>query len=1419
MCLFWCISQIQLKIETFPMDSLLNLLSKNAIGLCITDENAICIEVNDEFLKIFGVEKIDVIPSSFINLATESQVKSFQKVFEKLKKHQDTNIEFSFQKSDGTIQVLGFASEWEAGEVSQKRLYITVRKVHFTKQMQLQLLDKEENQRADFLALINNMPDIVYSFDKDLRLINFNNEFANVSKEYFGKTPVIGGSVLELISHYDQKKLKEFIAKSTSSKYFSYEDKLTKNAVVTYYDVSINPIIKENGEQLGVSVFAKNITNRKKIETENIEKGVLLNTMIHSMNEGVALVNQLGELIICNESLSNMIGVTDRQSLITDWQNLYQFYDPIKKTPILLEESPLKQALQGISISNKEFMLKNSKLGEIYVICSAMPIRDHNGVVIAGMSVQYDITDIKLALKELQNSHERYEYVTKATYDAIWDLNLENDKIYWGEGFVRLFGHKTEGKNADIVVWYEHIHDDDRPRVLKSINTFIKGKGQNWAEEYRFEKANGEYAFVRNKGIVIRDSKGRGVRMIGAMQDISAQKKEELQLRLFKSVITNSTDVVLITEAEPIDLPGPKIVYVNEAFTKLTGYTSEEVIGKTPRILQGEKTNRAELDRLRLALQKWEPCEIEVVNYKKNGEIYWANLSIIPLANETGYFTHWISIQRDVTQIKNEIIEKDFFYDLIQTINSNEFLELSLSIAIEKISHFFGYTYAEAWLVNIDNTKMLYKANWSKNEQASLFRNIKPLEFSIRGNGVMGKAWEEERILYFDDINASEFLCKENAERAGLTCVLLVPIFYNGQVIAMFNFFSDIPFTFEQISSDLLNKISKQIGSNIQKSRTDDELNRFFNLSPDSLCIIGFDGYFKKINQAVSNVLGYTEKEMLKRNIASFIDLDQGSDFLFDLEKYFEGQSLVNYENRLITKSGKVIWVSWTAVPIPEEAVIFAVAKDITEKKQMELERENILDSISDCFYALDNDFNFTYINNPALILLKKSADELIGKCLFDIYPFLKFGIFYENFQRALIERVPIHFEILSQDLTNWYDTSFYPNSEGISVFFRSINDRKKHEQEILEANERYDLVGKATNDIIWDWNIITGEVYRTGDGLLNLIDTVNNLETGNNTFWQSRIHPEDLVVESARMKKLLDDPNKFQWTSSFRFQKPDGNYAYVSERGFITRNDQKEAIRMIGATRDITIQKESEILLKELNDKLKIRAEELANSNVELERFAYVASHDLQEPLRMVSSFLQLLQKKYETQLDETANKYINLAVDGSNRMKRLINDLLQFSRITSSAIALQPIDTNEILAELQELFKLKLVACNGTLMVDDLPIINADKTPMMQLLQNLISNALKYKSVDRNPVIKVSAVEGLLEWTFMVEDNGIGIDPKFYEKIFVIFQRLHNKDEYSGTGIGLAICKKIVERFNGKIWLESEVGKGTKFYFTIPK
>lgn len=226
---------------------------------------------------------------------------------------------------------------------------------------------------------------------------------------------------------------------------------------------------------------------------------------------------------------------------------------------------------------------------------------------------------------------------------------------------------------------------------------------------------------------------------------------------------------------------------------------------------------------------------------------------------------------------------------------------------------------------------------------------------------------------------------------------------------------------------------------------------------------------------------------------------------------------------------------------------------------------------------------------------------------------------------------------------------------------------------------------------------------------------------------------------------------------------------------------------------------------------------DELSRSNAELRQFAYVASHDLQEPLRMVASFSQLLEKRYKDRLGQDANEFIGFVVDGANRMQRLINDLLSFSRVGTRGKPFQPTDFSSVLG--QVLVNLgPLIEENEAIVTnDDLPVLMADETQILQLFQNLIGKAIKFRSAER-PVIHITARRERGEWIFFVHDNGIGISPEYYERIFVIFQRLHAREEYPGTGIGLAVCKRIVERHGGRIWVESEPGKGSKFFFTIP-
>ena len=282
----------------------------------------------------------------------------------------------------------------------------------------------------------------------------------------------------------------------------------------------------------------------------------------------------------------------------------------------------------------------------------------------------------------------------------------------------------------------------------------------------------------------------------------------------------------------------------------------------------------------------------------------------------------------------------------------------------------------------------------------------------------------------------------------------------------------------------------------------------------------------------------------------------------------------------------------------------------------------------------------------------------------------------------------------------------------------------------------------------------------------------------------------------------------------------PDGSVSWVSTTKQCLRDDNGAIVGTFGISRDITARKLAE-------EALAVKTEELLRSNRDLEQFAYVASHDLQEPLRMIASYTQLLARRYQNRLDKEADEFIDYAVQGAVRLQVLINDLLAYSRLGTRGKPFERIDCNEVLKRAVENCKIAIQDANAVITSSNLPVIVGDGTQWTQLFQNLLSNAIKFHGPEP-PRIQIQAElkpaplsqeTPVCEWVFSVSDNGIGIEPQYYERIFVIFQRLHAREEYPGTGIGLAICKKIVERHGGRIWVESTIGRGTTFFFTAPQ
>lgn len=369
---------------------------------------------------------------------------------------------------------------------------------------------------------------------------------------------------------------------------------------------------------------------------------------------------------------------------------------------------------------------------------------------------------------------------------------------------------------------------------------------------------------------------------------------------------------------------------------------------------------------------------------------------------------------------------------------------------------------------------------------------------------------------------------------------------------------------------------------------------------------------------------------------------------------------------------------------------------------------------------------------------------------------------------------------------------------------------RKVEEQskEIIQVNERFELATKATSEVIWDWNITSDKIYRSDLFFNSLgyesLDSINTSE-----FFRSIIHPQDVEEITSDLEKTLQSKQQF-WEKEFRIRKADGNYTYINDRGYILRDNKGKAIRMIGATQDVSKRKQTEIELLVAN-------QSLATANEELKAFAFLASHDMREPLRMISSFMSLLEKKYKNELDDKAHQYIAFAIDGAKRLTTLINDLLEYSKVGFNIEDIEKIDTRALLHEVIELKSDLIRESNAQIILGELPDIMGIKTPIQILFQNLIGNAIKYRKEDTDLIIKVSGKlkEGFLE--FCIEDNGIGIEAQYLDQIFGILKRLHPKEKYSGTGMGLATCRKIVTQHGGKIWAESQIDIGSKFLFKL--
>ncbi|MCH7396720.1 PAS domain S-box protein [Belliella sp. DSM 107340] len=1731
--------------------------------------------------------------------------------------------------------------------------------------------------------LLNQTKDLIWMVDTNLILKQANPAYIKVIEQVSELKDIIEKPVL-VEGFGDKKQLekwRDFYIRALSGEYFEVEEHFynPNTDQIHYNQITFTPI---NKADTGVSLVACLSRDITRIVREKSEANQLMDASL----DVFCTLNEMGFFVFTNAATKNQWGFTPEEL------KGQLFWEHVVEEDATLTQEAFQSIISGQmnTFSNRYYKKDGSVAFNLW---SARWDSKSQMMYCVGKDIREKIEQEAIIFR----NKARFKALVQEGSDMIAILDSSGKYTYVSPTSTTVLGITPEafmGKNA-----FEFIHPDDLEKTKVCLQN-IANQPKVIIEPYRFKDYRGQWRWLETVLTNMLDNPAVNG-FVANSRDITDKMEEAHKLKLFEKVINSTSDAIIIADAEPIEEPGPSIIFVNKAFTEMTGYTMDEVIGKNPRMLQGPDSSREDLIRLKEKLKQWESAEATLYNYKKSGKGFWINLAVSPVADHKGWFTHWISIQRDVTEQKNKEIEKELLSQISLNFSEEEELTSAARRLCQNLYDFGKFELIELWCPNWEQTELKLVGHFTTNNAFYESAEVRPFS---KHTGLQGKVWQSGKQLLWDEKEIQKnFLRKTAASKLKLKSVLGVPLIFQNELNGVLLIGSKQEPNHLDKYRKIIGKLEEFIGSEINRKRLETNLSHIYNTIPDILCMLNYKGQFLKINKAGCNLLGYTEEELLYHGFDEFCHANDQQAFTKAIKQLDKASNLFKIEVRLTTKNGENVWLSWncsidaangliyaSAINITEskklrelnrqantlarigswevgleqskvywsemvhklhetdpntyvpdlssginffredfrelvsnsidnsiatgagfdfEAVIvtqkrkeiwvrsigevemingvskriFGSLQDITDRKEselrfqsfadnlpgvafqyylypdgsealrymtrgakkiygfsaevvmqdpsliwnqiqlggdlqavkdsiadaieskslwsaqwhylmpknelrihygyglpqfladgtvlfnslvlditdeskneellqqatklakvgsweldllnqdgekmywspmvksileveetyepsltggiefyvgeskgiiqsalemlisegkefdlelpiqtqkgnlkwisaigkcqqvngkvikiygsfqdihssksLEIKLQEILGSISDAFYAVDSSWRFTYFNKEAERLLNRQQSEVIGEIIWEVFPHAEgtdlellynkvvntntseifeyffpgdqcwyevnaypsahggVSVYFKNInerkqaaatlakaykekneilesigdgffsvnqdweitywnihaenlmekkreeviganlwevypdavkmeaykknQYAMANRQSTFYEEYYPHINLWFALSVYPSENGLSIFFKDITLKKTADIRLLEANERFEIIAQATNDAIWDWNIMQNTIF-FGEGYKKLFgyELENNLSTVDS--WIAHIHPGDVERIESSINAVLKNKEITHWGDEYRYLKSDGDFAFIYDKGMIIRNKEGQAIRMLGAMSDFTQLKKQEAELLEINQSLENYSKELERSNEELEQFAFITSHDLQEPLRMISSFMDQLKRKYSHQLDEKALQYIHFATDGAKRMKQIILDLLLYSRANTPSEQLEEVNLNEIVSEYTQLRRKLIAEKNASITFDRLPVLETYRAPITQILHCLVDNSLRYVKENTAPRIKIHAKEKATAWEFAVEDNGIGIDRIFHEKIFVIFQRLHNRTQHDGNGIGLSIAKRSVEFLGGEIWLESTVGEGSTFYFTIAK
>ncbi len=1284
-------------------------------------------------------------------------------------------------------------------------------------------ITERKNNEIQLQTVANNIPGAVFRY---IRNTDSRDELKMVSKGVaklwgFTSNRVIENNLIvwNRISEEDLNNLLESIESSAKNlNHWTYEWRYNHpDGTVKWHKGSGNPTKLEDGSIVWDCIVL-DITDKKEAERNINYSERRFKALVQEGSDLISILDQEGNYLYVSPTSKKILGY-DPEELVS--KKAFDFIHP-EDNEVVYDYFLKLQNQKQIKVKPFRYKDKEGHWRWIETIATNM-LEDP---AVAGIVTNSrDVTERISFEQELIKSNERYDLINKATQDAIYDWDVKSDLFYWGGGFKHLLGQNYAEGNFTLKDWIALTHPVDAEKHRADWDSFAKDKTRNrWTNEFRFLRADGSYAYVEEIGYLVRDEKGKPKRMIGVLRDKTEIKTKEVQEQverevagLFKNRAHNLEAILNNVLNYLVDFGKFKCaeIWLTGTDQKQLNLISTHHIDKAGQEFYDESKTIKKLPIGKgLPGKVWQQKSIEIwdnidktTKFIRNKAAKEAGLKSaigIPLLHNENLVGVLVLFSRKPAESLKE--NTPFFKPLESFLGA----EIKRKQQEEEIQLFFE-----------DAPEILAIAGPDFS-----FHKVNPAFCNL-----LGYSKEEltsqpfENFLHPDDISKTKKLfettLKEKSQAKNITNRYRTKkgkykwiSWYTSKVFNQEGFFyiygRDI--TEMKELQQLLESAAKmaRIGSWELDLRSSENDNMFWSSMTREILEVP-DTY----NPSYSAGLEFYTGEH-KANIAAAVKRLIETGEPFDLELF------------IITGQGNSKWIRCIgdSERVNGKCVkIFGSYQDIHQRKSAEInlketfyERNTILESIGDAFFAVDRDWIVTYWNKEAEKILNTPKEKIIGKGLWNVFPDAVGLKFYTEYHKAFETGQIVQFEEYYPPTNSWFEVSAYPSKSGLSVYFKDVSSRKNAEEQIRQTNERFEKITEATNDAIWDFNVVNNKLF-WGKGFKTQFGYDPEEKPPSFEFLQSLIHPKDRAHVTQKINQYMSDDKSTNWFEEYRFLKADGNYALVIDRAVFIRDQEGKVTRVVGAMTDISYREEYEESLKKLNAKLKKHTRELEISNAELEQFAYVASHDLQEPLRMVSSFLTQLERKYGDDLDEKARQYIHFAVDGAKRMRQIILDLLQFSRVGNIEEEKESVDLNEIIDDFRILRQKVIQEKKATITSGKLPIIINYKTPVSQVFHNLLDNALKYNIEGVSPKIKIDVEDKKDHWLFSIEDNGIGIEETYFEKIFIIFQRLHDKETYDGTGIGLAIVKKILENLNERIWVTSEVGKGTTFYFTFKK